>query len=381
MNHLLLLLSVLAHAADFPAANLKQILCPFNQAAARKSVDAELQEHGGLDELRAALDEQKRQFGPCREVKALGGTNYELRYQEATVPLEVISRGAKINSFYLGMPAMRDDTLAKVVAAVKKEPYQTAFYAGTDGGKELLAYQADLPLSISRSNQVFVLRAARDAKVRASDTVALEEKSLIRSFGILQFWKPGTLLTVDSLLQLMVSEKDLTASDLLLAKLGPGNVAQYGKALAPFLSYREYFLLSTLPKEKLKDRAAVAAQLLSLGPEKAPVEPQTDHPELLKVLGWFASPKELCDSALAAKDEIVARNRRLNDEYRAVQPKNVEAFGVIQTRDTGISQVTQVYKLAGHDEWRCLALTANHNDEVEEGFFSSIAARLSRLAD
>jgi hypothetical protein len=121
--------------------------------------------------------------------------------------------------------------------------------------------------------------------------------------------------------------------------------------------------------------------LPTLADKTAPVEPQADRADLVKALGWFATPKELCDSALAVKDEIVARNRRLSDEYRAVQPKNVEAFGVIQTRDTGISQLTQVYKLAGQNEWRCLAITANHGDEVEEGFFSSIAARLSRLAD
>jgi hypothetical protein len=378
---LFLLISPLAHAADFPVSRLKQLLCPYSAAMAKKTLIHELLEHGGLEEMRAALEEKTHQFGPCREVQALGGTNFELHYRDAIVPLEVISEGQKVRSFYLGMPEMRDDTAAKVITALKKEPYQTAFYAGTESGHELLSYQPDLVLSISRSNQIFLLRATRDAALAPSEALPLEEKSLIRSFGILQFWKIGTLLTVDSLLQLLVSEKDLTASDLLLARLGPSKVAKYGKSLAPFLSFREYFLLSALPREKLKDRNAVSTQLAALGNQLAPAPGPAEHPELLSVLGWFASPRELCESALAVKEELVARNRRLNSEYQAVQPKNVEVFGIVQTRDTGISQLTQVYKLHGQSEWRCLALTANHHDEIEEGFFSSITARLSRLAD
>jgi hypothetical protein len=180
ISYALAFLPLFASAADIPAAKLKKLLCPFDAAAVKKSVNQELLEHGGLEELKAALDEQKRQFGACTEVKALGGTNFDLVYKEASVPLEVIGTPAKFDSFYLGMPSMRDDSLAKVVTAVKKAPYEVAFYAGTEGGKEILSYRADLPLSISRSNQVFLLRAARDGKVRGSDIVSLEEKSFIR---------------------------------------------------------------------------------------------------------------------------------------------------------------------------------------------------------
>ncbi|MGZ3650137.1 MAG: serine hydrolase [Bdellovibrionota bacterium] len=369
-----------AAAAEFPLPKLKSMLCPFNAAVAKKNVDSEILEHGGLDELRAALDEQKRQFGPCKGIRHLSGQEFEVEYKEAAVPLEIVTDGKKVNSFYLGMPEMRNDSLEKVIASVKHEPYQTSFYLGTDAGKPLAAFDADRPLSISRSNQIFVLRAARENKLKLSELIPLDEKLYLHSYGILHFWKPGTLLTVDSLLHMMVSEKDLTASDTLLAHLGPDAPARYGKSLAPFLSFREYFQLSSLPKEKLKDRAAVAALLPSLAQGAAPARLNADRPDLVGVLGWFASAKELCDSALAVKDDILGRNARLNEEYRAVQPKNVAQFGVVQARDSGVSQLTEIYQLAGAKEWRCLSLTVNHSDEVEEGYFSTIAARLTRLS-
>jgi hypothetical protein len=300
------------------------------------------------------------------------------------VPLDlVLTDTGKIKSQFFGMPRHKNDSLARIEAELGKEPYRVAFHAETDEGQKLLSHAADQALSISRSNQIFILRAAKTAitegKLKLTELVPLRREEAVKTMGSIHFWKDGTLISVDSLLSMMVAERDLAASDLLLSRLDPATLTGFGQSLKPFLSYREYFLLAENEKKDPPSRQAVAKLLPGLKGKPLPELYRFDRIDLVNTLGWFASPRELCQSALAVKEDLVELNARLNHEYQSIHPKAVEKYGLVQTRDSGISQVTVVLKTAS-SPWICIALTANHHDEVEEGFFSSLYTRLMSLS-
>ncbi len=375
MNFLLALLLSTPAAALTPA-QVKGVFCPFHEKRAAKQFDHDYQEHGALLEIRRALQEYTKQEGKCLGVRATEEDSFELDFKGLSVPLDLkVGADGKIKAAFFGPPLYKNDSLEKVLADLKREPFVSSFFAGTADGKELFARDADKPLSISRANQIFVARAVRESKLKLSDLVTLDGPLLVRTFGQLHTWKIGTLLTVDTLLNFLIGEKDLTASDLLLSRLDRGKFRQFGKSLEPFPSFREYFQLALLPKNELKE---IGKLLPSLGAKPEPAEYRMDRLDLVGTLGWFASAREICASALLVKDDILERNARLNEEYQSVQPKEIERFGIVQSRDPGISQVTAVFKTKT-GPWTCLALTANHKDEIEENSFSSIQLRLMNL--
>jgi len=390
MNFVLLslLLSISSPASEapktLPLAKVKGIFCPFSAARAKAAFDHEYLHHGGLEDLKKILAGNTRQFGKCLGLREATAGSYLLDYKEVSVPLElVLGDGDKIRNNFFGMPVHQNDSLAKIEAELKKEPYSVSFFVDTEEEKELLSRDADRALSISRANQIFLLQATQHAvkegKLKLSDLVPLRSDQAVKTMGSIHAWRDGTLLSIDSLLNLMVAERDVAASDLLLSRLDSTTFTRLGKSLSPFPSFREYFLLAELDQSELKNRKHIATLLPGLKQKPLPLEYRLDRVDLVSTLGWFASAREVCRSALAVKDDIVSLNARLSAEYLSVHPKSIEKFGLIQTRDSGVSQVVAVFK-AAHSPWACLALTANHTEEIEEGFFSSLYSRLMNLA-
>ncbi|HEY8280782.1 MAG TPA: serine hydrolase [Bdellovibrionota bacterium] len=384
----LLFLALLSQPAwSLETAQIKAIYCPPGGKVDdkySKYFDHEYLEHGGFEELRQILQDQNRQFGKCLELKSISSTEFELEYKEASVPLDLVHEsGKKIKGNFFGMPRIRNDSLKKLEEDLKREPYAVSFYAGLEDGKELFSRNADKPMSISRANQIFLLRAVQDGvasgKLKLSDLVSLDTERAVRTMGIIHYWKDGTQISLDSLLNLMVTEKDLSASDLILSRMEKGAFKGYSKGLDSFPSFREYFILAARDKEKIGSRAQAAKLISGLKNEPLPELYRTDRLELVDTLGWFASARDLCASALSVKDDILVRNARLSKEYQSVQSKQIEKYGIVQTRDSGISQVTVVFKLVSSPKWGCISVTANHSDEIEEALFSTLDSRLLNL--
>ncbi len=384
--HLLLtlFLSLSAFAAkELSVSEVKGIFCPFSSSRAKKALDAESLEHGGLEEIKRSLGEQIKLYGKCLGLKELEQHSYELSYQGVAIPLDLTyGEAGKIRAFFFGMPRHADDSPAKIAGESGKLPYTTAYLFMDENGREFLSRNADRPLNVSRSSQVFLLAAAqkaiREGELRLSDTATLRSARAVRAMGAIHGWRNGTLLTVDTLLNLMMGERDMAAADLLLEKVGRDAPASFGARLSPFLSHREFFLLAESEKSELSSPKKIRSKLAELEEKPLPELYRLDRLDLVPVLGWFASAREICRAALGVKEEVTELNARLSGEYSAVQPKSIERFGLVQTRDSGVSQVTAVLKAKGQP-WACLAITANHGDEIEEGFFSGIYSRILNL--
>jgi hypothetical protein len=366
------------------AVEIKRALCPFSAKRAKGALAHESLEHGGLEDLRRSLNEQLRQYGKCQGMEEIAPQNYELIYPEVRVPLEVIyGPEGKIRTYFFGMPRHANDSPSKLKAELRKLSYRFSFLAVEENGKELIEHEAASALNVSRSNQIFILAEAatqlKEGKIKRSDSLALARARAVQTMGTIFSWRDGTLVTIDSLLNLMIAERDLAAADLLLEALGQKNLARLGKELSPFLSYREFFLLTDLDRKSLDSPKKVEAQRAALDSKPLPEIYRLDRLDLIPVLGWFASPREICKAALSVKEDLIDLNAALAKEYANVQPKKILKFGIVQTRDSGISQVTAVYKTAS-SPWTCLAITANHKDEIEEGTFSGLYARLLNLA-
>lgn len=379
MKYFLLLALLSPPAFALSPAQVKNILCPFRAKTAEKHFDHEFLEHGGAVEIQRTLQEYTQQQGKCLDVKSAANSSYEISFKNMVLPFELAaSEHGKIKSIFFGPPRFLNDSVEKIVAELKKSPYKISFFASDASGKEWLAHDPDIALSISRSNQIFIARAVQEGQAKLSDLIPLDPKLVVRTFGMIQFWKPNTLLSVDTLMNLMISEKDLTASDLLLSRLDRSQFTQWGKSLSPFLSFREYFQLAEFPKKKLGSRTEVAKLVPELSKQPEPKEYRHDRMDLVGTIGWFASTRELCANALAVKSDILERNARLSEEYKAIQPKEIEEFGIVQSRDPGVSQVTAIFRVGS--AWGCVALTANYEDDIEEATFGAIHTRLMNLA-
>jgi beta-lactamase class A len=160
--------------------------------------------------------------------------------------------------------------------------------------------------------KLFVLgalaNAVRDHRVRWDQTLAITAANKVGGSGTLVNVPDGTKLTVQQIADLMISESDNTAADMLITLLGrPAIEAQVGRWSAhasldvPFLSVSELFALKYADFPLLADhylsldRAQRAAYLTSTvdgvttGQEQAAAEPRD-----INSIEWFAAPTDVC---------------------------------------------------------------------------------------
>jgi hypothetical protein len=364
---------------------LKSAFCPFSSSNTKKLLDHEFLEHGGLSDIKSGLASNSAQFGKCLDIKEKEKNAYELVYQRASVPLDLVfDERAKIKVVFFGMPRISDDSFEKVVQFLKDEKHNTSYLLQLENGKKISSHNDTQPLNISRSNLIFILDAAKrgikENQLRKEDVVALKKKRAIKTFSVIQSWSDGTLISVDSLLNLMTTDRDVSAADLLIERIGRENIERLSNHLKPFLTFREYYLLLELEKKDLNTKQKIQAMIAAKKDLPPPESYQLDRYDLVPHVGWFATSQDICSSAFAAKEEILAMNERLANEYASVQSKEIEKFGLIQTRDSGVSQVTALIKTK-NAPWLCLAITSNSElGEIEESFFSTLYSRLLNLS-
>ena len=101
-------------------------------------------------------------------------------------------------------------------------------------GKETepLLYQSR-PMSPASMIKLFVLAEAmqevRDGRASLDDMVALRERDMVDGAGILTGYEEGTQIPLRKLMELMITESDNTATNILIDRVGMERVNQYLK--------------------------------------------------------------------------------------------------------------------------------------------------------
>jgi hypothetical protein len=200
-------------------------------------------------------------------------------------------------------------TASALSQKMKEFPGKASLVLITDG-KLKEEYQSNLPLAVGSAFKLAVLDLLQEKIQKGtlawSQVVTLKKRDLSIPSGFLRDWPVGSLLTLDTLAKLMISQSDNTATDALIGVVGAKELAQRWPTNRPFLRTRE---TSQLKSKHPKSQEFLSAFLSATTPEgkQEVLNQMEDFPippfalwrfdsESAKV-EWFFTPVELCNLA------------------------------------------------------------------------------------
>jgi beta-lactamase class A len=293
------------------------------------------------------------------------------------------------------------DTPEKIATDLSVLPGSVNAWFGPLGGAPVLSLAGDTPLALGSTFKLYVLAAlAEDVKAgrrKWTDVVPLTEKSY--PSGQLQNWPKGAPVTLHTLASLMISISDNTATDQLIAVLGPQRILKLMKdsghsnpdANDPFLTTKQLFVLKASDAETIMDWRSgdTAKQAIIAVVQAANEDPPLDQinaafaggPKALDI-EWFASPADLA--------KLFAHMRKTADpkafEILAINPSATDAIkaswqyvGYKGGSEPGVLNLTWLLTDKAGRDW---VLTLGWNNPaavVDEGRLEGLAQRILLL--
>ena len=232
---------------------------------------------------------------------------YWSKLEKARVPTRItLNAEGSIDGLLFGPPESLNFSVDDLVKQLQEFRGDAHLWLSKNG-EEIKAFNKEKPLAVGSSFKLALLDLLKEqvdqgglkwpqnTQIRASDRSAPS--------GFLHTWPAGSVLSLDSLAKLMISQSDNTATDVLLRVLGTGELEERWPRNQPFFSTRNLFQLkskSAASQEKLKalraaktaaEKRAVLATLRDF-----PIPPIGEYlqDETTSSLEWFFTPQELC---------------------------------------------------------------------------------------
>jgi hypothetical protein len=323
--------------------------------------------------------------------EALGSAgSYDLLFTRGKAPCKIqLDEQGLVTGFWLGPFEMFDDSLR-----VLRGEFQKLAGSGTvavsirrHGTEPVFDLNEGHPLAVGSTGKLYILQAWHNAldagTLRREDVIPLQRERMTLPSGILQEWAPGTLITLDTLAQLMISLSDNTATDHLLHHVGRTAVESCAPArMRPFLAIREMFVLKHGPKEPREAYLAgdelVRRQILEhLATTTASLRDLSPVPKHNDTLEWHATTAELCALVHQLRTEpAMWINPGLTDKSRW------HLVGYKGGSEAGVLNYTLVLQKAAASPTYCLSATINHpTTDVPTKPFTELVTRLISLIE
>lgn len=302
--------------------------------------------------------------------------------------------------------AVAGDTPDAIAAELASLPGTVNAWFGPVGGPPVIARNPGTPLALGSAFKLYVLAAlAEDVKAgrrKWSDVALLTEKSY--PSGQLQDWPEGAPVTLHTLASLMIAISDNTATDQLIAVLGPERILKAMKDSGhaepgrndPFLTTRQFFELKAADPAlreawptgaRPADRAGRRAVLSRLGARGGATDLDRinaafgNGPRALAV-EWSASPADLAGlyahmrrTADPQAFKIMAINPSATDAIKA----NWQAIGYKGGSEPGVINLTWLLTDKAGRDWMLTLGWNNPDAVVDEGKFLALAQRILLL--
>jgi len=188
---------------------------------------------------------------------------YSIFFEDAVVSSTIVldERG-QISTIWFRPPSPRAQNFDELLGQLQELPGDTALLVMTDG-EPVATHNADTRFSVASAFKLAVLAAVVDAmedgSLNADDVVHLSEDDQTLPSGIMQEWPVGTSVTIDTLMVMMMSMSDNTATDLLMRTLGRERVDRFASEAQPIIpTTREMFTLLGPDAADLADAWAAA---------------------------------------------------------------------------------------------------------------------------
>lgn len=235
-----------------------------------------------------------------------------------TLGLEAAAPNA-VSTLFFGAPVPMLKTLDEAAAELEKLDGQVSFGVfrlGDGAPQPLVAIEPERPLAIGSAFKLYVLgtlvQESFDRPGRLAETVALDASTRSLPSGILQDWPAGAPVTLDTAANLMISQSDNTATDVLMKALGRERVESMLGPMGmkdpartrPFLTTGEMFRLKFVQAGKAGEayatldepaRREFLASRLPAGPlAMEGMDPGAFvNPSRIDSIEWFASAADL----------------------------------------------------------------------------------------
>ncbi len=340
-------------------------------------------EHISISQFSAILSQLKAPLGTFQSVKANPDGTYTAQFSGGTLPINAAAVDAqgRLTTFAMGMGVpTKPPTLEAALANFKAQAGQSSVVVIEDG-KPIASLAPQQALAVGSSFKLGIL-AELQAQIKAGkhrwdEVVPLQEANKSLPSGFLQSWPAGSLLTVQSLAALMISQSDNTATDTLLNLVGREGVTQR-LGLSSVISTRELFALKNPENKALLSRylaATTPVQRASVLTDvaRAPLPAPTlfaSEQAIVPQVEWFVPVTTLCGLMAQVADlPLTQINPGVADPkaFKQVSYKGGSEVGVL-------NYTTQVTTSKGRTV--CISATVNSPSALNEQAISVAYARL-----
>lgn len=244
-------------------------------------------------------------------------------------------------------------------------------------GKILVSKNKDLPLAVGSAFKLAVLvalnREISKGLMAWDEVMVLEEKHRSLPTGVVQVLPIGTPFTLHSLALLMIAYSDNTATDMLIDRVGRGEIEAVLES--PVLTTREFFVLKANENLRIKHDRGISRSDLINDIARAPLP---GVPEVMtlwnKAIEWMIPVQKLCDLINEVHHLSVFKvNPGLAD--RKVW-KNIAYKG---GGEVGVLNLTTLVE-ADSGQKTCVSVTWNADTAIQnEQFYSEYSELLKTL--
>ncbi|BAY61085.1 putative beta lactamase-related protein [Calothrix brevissima NIES-22] len=331
--------------------------------------------HVPISQIEQIISSLKQGLGDYQKVEEQG-KNYRVVFARGYVPTQIaFDSNGKIAMLFFQPPVAKSQDLKEAIAELKTLPGKVSFLV-LEGKSERAALNADTPLAVGSAFKLAVLQALKSqisAKVRSwADVVELKSGWKSLPSGMLQTWPDGSLLTLQTLSALMISQSDNTATDALINIIGRPIIEKITPRNVPLLTTREFFILKSAKNQELRKRYRNSnveqkrAILNSLAQQSLPdVSEFTDKPVALDI-EWFLTARELCSLI-----EQVADLPLMSINPGVANAGDWERVAFKGGSESGVLNLTTWLKAKNGKQY-CVVGTWNHDAPLEESRFMTI---------
>ncbi|MBS3765380.1 serine hydrolase [Candidatus Bipolaricaulota bacterium] len=337
-----------------------------------------------ISNINNIITQYKSKLGELESIKS-GEGPYTLIFEKGTAPSRVsLNTEGEIAGLWFGNWTLKSDTLDKLVSELKDLDSSVSLYLSKNG-EELYSLNKEEKMAVGSTFKLYVLQALYD-KFESdvwNKVVWLKKKDISLPSGVLQDWPVGTPITVKTLSNLMISQSDNTATDILIELVGKKYLEQNTNPRnRPFLTTVEAFNLkygvdSTIRKDYVTGNTRQKREILESfqGLRVSASQVTASTPTLIEEVEWFFSTKELAEIIYDLRDagEIYINTglATKSDWYRA---------GYKGGSEGGVLQYTHLLQKSKDSPVYVISLTANNPEKgLNTSKITEIASRLIAL--
>jgi len=337
-----------------------------------------------INNINSIIAQYKSNLGELESIES-GEGPYTLIFEKGTAPSRIsLDTEGRIAGLWFGNWTLKSDTLEKLVSELKNLDSSVSLYLSKNG-EELYSLNTEEKMAVGSTFKLYVLQALYD-KFESdvwNKVVWLKRKDMSLPTGILQDWPVGTPVTVKTLSNLMISQSDNTATDILIELVGRKYLEQNTNPRnRPFLTTVEAFNLkygvdSATRKDyitgNVKQKREILESFQGLRVSASQVTAST--PTLIEEVEWFFSTEELASIIydLRGANEIYINPglATKSDWYRA---------GYKGGSEGGVLQYTHLLQKGKNSPVYVISLTANNPEKgLNTAKITEINSRLISL--